>query len=101
MPPEIPKDLLRRFHQIEQTIRAVAGRQVADDLLVRDVMARRGAHFFFAFTPDHEMTITHAGKELDAVAAELLAEIANDLARLLGGDVARGKILHEAPVAAS
>src|SRR5207237_10353014 len=40
-------------------------------------------------------------KGLAAVAAELLADIANDLARLLSGDVARGKILHKALVAAS
>src|SRR3989442_1055397 len=64
-------------------------------------MRRRGAHFFFVFMPDYEMMITHVGKELDVVVFELLTEIANDLAHLLDGDVARNKILHEALIAAS
>ena len=88
------KQWLRSVHQVQQSIRAVALGHIALNLLVGDVVRRRGLHLFLAVPPNHEMPVAHPRKKLDAVAAENPAKIADNLGRLLGGNVSAGKIFH-------
>src|SRR4030095_9800403 len=85
--------------ELQQARRAVALRHIRGNFLISDIVRRRGGHFLFAVTPDHQMAVTDSGKKLDAVTTELAAEVTDHRRGFFGRNMLGGKIFHESFIA--
>src|SRR4029078_4503394 len=85
---------LRSSHQFQQTIRTVTAREIRRDLLIANIVRRRGNHLFFAAAPDQQMAVTHAGKKFDAIASQSPPEIADDGSGFFCRDMTAGEVFH-------
>ena len=95
----IAEDVPAALHQVTQHFTARAGRQVAGNGFIGDVVRRLrlglGAERSFVFGPvDENVAITDAGVELERWAAERLLHRCDQCLAIIVRDVPGGEIAH-------
>ena len=97
----IGENRLRSFHELEQSISAIAVGHEAGNFLIGDIVRRGCLHLFFAVAPNHQVPIADAGKELDTITTERACQVGYNRSSFFSGDMTGGKVLHHDITAAA